>query len=224
MRRACWRPCAGTRRSGRRANPIARKLAESPAGCGRTRGLGMSEERVLREAAFDDAVKYYVISTTIALSCTIVGIPLLLIFVPLTYLFRKIEYDNIQCTLYERTLVVKRGVFNKVEKTIPLDKITDLAIRQGPIMRLCKVEAIMVETAGQSSGIAALVFLVGIRDAKGFRNAVLKQRDRLEDGGDEPRPTRSASSPTIGDTDNATALLRDIRDSLARIEQRLDQP
>lgn len=184
----------------------------------------MSEERVLREAEFDDAVRYYVISTTIALSCTIIGIPLLLILVPLTYLFRKIEYDNIQCTLYERTLVVKRGVFNKVEKTIPLDKITDLAIRQGPIMRMCNVEAIMVETAGQSSGVSALVFLVGIRNAKGFRNAVLKQRDRLEDGNDEPRRTRSAPSSSLGESDDTTAILRDIRDSLARIEQRLDQP
>jgi len=184
----------------------------------------MSEDRVLRKAEFDDAVRYYVTSTVIALSCTIIGIPLLLIFVPLTYLIRKIEYENIECTLHERTLVVKRGVFNKVEKTIPLDKITDLAIRQGPIMRLCKVEAIMVETAGQSSGIQALVFLVGIRDAKGFRNAVLKQRDRLEDGDSEPRRPRPASSPAIGEGDDATALLRDIRDTLTRIEQRLNQP
>lgn len=178
----------------------------------------MGDETVLREAEFNSAVRYYVTSTAVVLTLTIVGIPMLLIFLPLVYILRTIEYKHIRCTLYERTLRVKRGVLNKVEKTIPLDKITDLAITQGPIMRYCGVEAISVETAGASSGVgAALVFLVGIRDAKAFRDAVLDQRDRL----DGVKPARSGdAAATAGD---ATELIREIRDTLVRIEEKLDR-
>lgn len=176
----------------------------------------MSDEPVLREAEFNSAVRYYVTSTAILLTLTIVGIPLLLIFLPAVYILRTIEYKHIRCTLYERTLRVKRGVLNKVEKTIPLDKITDLAITQGPIMRYCGVEAISVETAGSSSGVgAALVFLVGIKDAKAFRDAVLDQRDRL----DGVKPAQRAASHA--QTDDATELIREIRDTLVRIEDKL---
>lgn len=181
----------------------------------------MADERVLLEAQFDSAVRYYVWSTAIVLTLTIVGIPLMLIFLPLVYVLRTIEYKHIRCTLYERTLRVKRGVLNKVEKTVPLDKITDLGITQGPIMRLCGVEAISVETAGQSSGIgSALVFLVGIRDAKGFRDAVLDQRDRLAEGHAGKRES-GASAPAPQENAGTEGLLREIRDTLVRIEGKL---
>lgn len=179
----------------------------------------MADEKILLEAEFGNAVRYYLTSMTIILTLIIVGIPLLLIFLPLTYILRTIEYEHLRCTLYERTLRVKRGVLNKVEKTIPLDKITDLAITQGPIMRFCGVEAISVETAGSTSGMgSALVFLVGIKNAKAFRDAVLDQRDRL----DGVKPTnRTTDAPTeIGSTE----ILGEIRDTLARIERKLGQP
>lgn len=181
----------------------------------------MADERVLLEAQFDSAVRYYVSSTAIVLTLTIVGIPLLLIFLPIVYVLRTIEYKHIRCTLYERTLRVKRGVLNKVEKTVPLDKITDLGITQGPIMRLCGVEAISIETAGQSSGIgSALVILVGIRDAKGFRDAVLDQRDRLAEGHAGKREI-AGIAPAPRETDGSEGLLREIRDTLVRIEGKL---
>ena len=176
----------------------------------------MREETVLKEATFDSAVKYYVILAAIPLTLIIVGIPFLLIVLPLVYLIRTIEYRNIQCTLLERSLRVRRGVFNKVEKTIPLDKITDLGVLQGPVMRYCGVDAINVETAGQSGVGSALVNLVGIRDAKAFRDAVLEQRDRLADGKIAP-----ASSEAKGTSSESNEIFREIRDTLVRIEKKL---
>ena len=178
----------------------------------------MRDEKVLLEAQFDSAVRYYVISITLVLALTVVGIPFMIIFVPLVYILRSIEYKHIRCTLYERTLRVNRGVLNKTEKTVPLDKITDLGITQGPIMRYCGVEAISVETAGQSSGMGgALVMLVGVRNAKDFRDAVLDQRDRL----DERKPAKQESTtdkPVAGSTE----ILSEIRDTLVRIERKLE--
>lgn len=179
----------------------------------------MRNEKILLEAQFDSAVRYYVISIALVLALTVVGIPLMIIFVPLVYILRTIEYKHIECTLLERTLRVRRGVLNRTEKTVPLDKITDLGITQGPIMRLCGVEAISVETAGQSSGMGgALVMLVGVRNAKDFRDAVLDQRDSLSDGKPSNREV-TQDEPTSGSTE----FLREIRDTLVRIEERLGE-
>jgi len=178
----------------------------------------MADERVLCEAKFDSAVRYYVISTGLVLLLTVVGIPLAIIILPIIWIVRTIEYKNINMALHERTLHVRRGVLNKVEKTIPLDKITDLAVIQGPIMRFCGVNAISIETAGgQSAGIgSALVNIVGVRDAKAFRDAVLEQRDRLNDGSATHTPEKSLQQNEMLD------VLREIRDSLGTIEQHLN--
>ncbi|GAB5495868.1 MAG: PH domain-containing protein [Phycisphaerales bacterium] len=180
----------------------------------------MRQEVILQQAEFDNAVKYFVLSIAVPFTCTIILIPLLIIILPIVYIVRTIEYKHIECTLLERSLRVRRGVLNKVEKTIPLDKITDLGVNQGPIMRYCGVQAIAIETAGQSGMGSSLVNLVGIRDAKGFRDAVLERRDEIAEGksvSSAPTATAPASS------DDATELIREIRDTLARIETKLGQ-
>jgi putative membrane protein len=78
----------------------------------------------------------------------------------------------------ERKIVVKRGVFNKEEKSIPLEKITDVAMVQGPLMRVFNLYRLSFETAGQSAQ-GALVSLIGINDADTFRETILAQKDKL---------------------------------------------
>ena len=105
-------------------------------------------------------------------------------------------------------------MLTKVESTIPLTKITDLQMHQGPIMRLFGLKAFRVETAGQSSGAGGhLVDMVGIIDPEDFRAAVLAQRERLEDGG-APLAVEPARA---GDEQ----LLEEILAVLKRIEARL---
>jgi putative membrane protein len=127
------------------------------------------------------------------------------------------------CTLTERTLEIRKGWINRVESTIPLEKITDLQMIQGPIMRAMGLHGFKVETAGQSSGPgASLVSLVGIVDAPGFREAVLDQRDAMAEGrGRAARASEPAAAgqPIGGD---AVAVLSDIRASLHRIEKSLE--
>ncbi len=81
-------------------------------------------------------------------------------------------------TLTSKSLLVKKGIFNKVEKTIPLEKITDLSSIEGPIMRLAGIKRLGIETAGQSGAAGgALVSLLGVVDSDSFRALVLAQRD-----------------------------------------------
>ena len=179
----------------------------------------MAEERVLLEAKFNDAVTtYWLVGGMIGCIVSVVGV----LFLPVWYfvgkwITRKYLASH-RCTLTNRSLKVAKGILTKVEKTAPLDRITDLGIIQGPLMRFFEIEALTIETAGQSKE-GALVRLTGIQDGRTFRDAVLKQRDIVV-GSDEDRQSRTAAEASgLSSDPTAIQLLTEIRDSLKRIER-----
>ncbi len=178
----------------------------------------MNEERSIRKAEFDTKVcTYWLLSGAAILTSTIVGIPLLLLWFPIGLVFTKRYLDRMDCQLTDRALKVKKGIFVRVEKTIPLEKITDMGMVQGPIMRYFNLHRLTVETAGQS-GQGALVSLTGIIDAKSFREAVLNQRDFVSAASSQSAPEAVSQEPS-----DANSLLSEIRDSLLRIEAKLEK-
>ena len=179
----------------------------------------LSTERILLQAEFNRSVRtYWLLYGAIVLTVTVVGICLLPFWFLLGNYFTEIYLRRMHCTLTDRSLKVGRGFLVRVEKTVPLDKITDLGLVQGPIMRLLDIEALSVETAGQSSD-GSLVTLVGIVKARAFRDAVLAQRDKVVASADRETPSVAAAAPAGHDT----ALLTEIRDILSRIERRLSE-
>mgnify|MGYP000007982088 CR=1 FL=1 len=176
----------------------------------------MPEYPTLRKADFNPKVKqYFMLSTIIVCFVTVIGIPLLLIVIPLGGFLIQKYLDNLSCVLTERTLEVKKGILNKTESTIPLEKITDLQMFQGPIMRHFGLHGFKVETAGQSNaGAGSLLSIIGIVDAPDFRQSVLTQRDALHDG-----PKRKRSTDTGDDRDP----IDEIRDAVLRIEKLLEE-
>lgn len=174
----------------------------------------MDKHRVIRDAEFDPRVcTYWLLSGALIMLVCVVTIPL----IPFWFIFGRMItgkfLDRISCTLTEQTLIVKKGLFNRIEKTIPLEKITDLALKQGPIMRRMGLNSLSVETAGASGSQSALVALIGIVDTVEFRDTVLAQRDQHNSAKSQ---AGSASTQSLeGD------VLNDIRDTLKRIEARL---
>ncbi|MEO1523970.1 MAG: PH domain-containing protein [Planctomycetota bacterium] len=179
----------------------------------------MNAETYIRKAEFNPKVcTYWLLSGAVAFVFTVVGIPLLLIWFPVGLLITKKYLSSMECVLTEKALKVKKGVLVKVEKTIPLEKITDMGMIQGPIMRAFDLHTLSIETAGQS-GIGALVSLTGVVDAPAFREAVLSQRDAVSSS---PAPT--ASSGEVSDNPSDTnQLLTEIRDTMRRIESLLEK-
>ncbi|MEC8416725.1 MAG: PH domain-containing protein, partial [Pseudomonadota bacterium] len=112
----------------------------------------------------------------------------------------------------ERKIVVKRGVFNKEEKSIPLEKITDVAMVQGPLMRVFNLYRLSFETAGQSAQ-GALVSLIGINDADTFRETILAQKDKL------------LTSNTVAPEQNTdeSSDMKELIESVKRIELLLEK-
>jgi len=176
----------------------------------------MSEDSLIQKAEFNPKVcTYWLLSGALILILTLFGIPLLLLWFPIGYVFTRRYLAAMECLLTEKTLKVKKGIFVRIEKTIPLEKITDMGMAQGPIMRHFDLYKLTIETAGQS-GQGALVSLTGIKDAKLFRETVLKQREehsraRRVTGSDSSQLKTMATDP----------LLAEIRDSLLRIESSL---
>ena len=169
------------------------------------------EETVLRRAEFDaDGIIKYHWMGLILISLFIVTIPITLIVAVVYKIVLKRVIASWDCVLMTRSLNVKKGVFNKIEKTVPLEKITDLQMEQGPIMRMFSLHRISVETAGQS-GPGSLISLIGIKDTEAFRKDVLEQRDRMT--GTSPKTSASEK----GD------VLTEIRDSMARMERLVEK-
>ena len=136
-------------------------------------------ERIILNATFNPAVKtYWLISLLLVSTISIVGIPFLIISIPIFFLISSKVLSAMSAIVTERKIVVKRGVFNKEEKSIPLEKITDVAMVQGPLMRVFNLHRLSFETAGQSAQ-GALVSLIGINDADTFRETILAQKDKL---------------------------------------------
>jgi len=164
----------------------------------------------LHEAEFDPTVKRYWLTTWALVSgVTIVGLPLLVLTLPLAYLIINTVLANMSATLSQRKLIVKKGVLFKVEKSIPLEKITDVALRQGPLMRFFGIKALSFETAGQS-GEGALVSLTGIENAEDFREAILQQKDKVAE--------QARSTATTATGPSSEQSLEKLTASVERIE------
>jgi putative membrane protein len=200
----------------------------------------MRKERILHEAQFSpSAVRYHVLSSIVALGVTVVGIPLIPVIAPIVYWYYTRYYRRLRVVLTSRELKVRHGIMVVTEKSIPLEKITDLAVYQGPVMRAMDLKGIRVETPGQTSGPgSALVSIQGILDTDSFRDLVLEQRDRIADRDDttvlnmvDPSPpivaakqatasATAAANGTAGTADPALmTILTEIRDLLRRIEE-----
>ena len=175
----------------------------------------LATEIVLAEAEFNRKVRtYWLLSGTMICVVSVVGILVLPIWLLVGNYLTERYLQHMSCVLTDRSLKVGRGILVRQEKTVPLDKITDLALVEGPIMRYLDLQAVKIETAGGSA--SALIQLVGIVDARAFRDTVLRQRDLVASSGPSA-PSEAGPGMSAGDN----ARLIEICDVLLRIEDRL---
>ncbi|AXV64039.1 MULTISPECIES: PH domain-containing protein [Pseudoalteromonas] len=171
----------------------------------------MSETSIL-SARFNPKVKqYWLLLGMFTCVISMIGIPFIPIVALIIWLVAGRILAAMSAQLLTRKLVVKRGVFFKEEKSIPLEKITDVALSQGPLMRQFGLYRLSFETAGQS-GQGALVSLLGVIDAAEFREAILKQKDEISQTSAKAEPQSE---------DSQLALLRSLTYSVKNIEQML---
>jgi len=75
-----------------------------------------------------------------------------------------------------KTLRVDQGVFFLKRKAIPLERITDVVLTQGPLMRWGGLWALQVQTAGAGGQAMPEATLYGLVDAEAIRDELLAER------------------------------------------------
>jgi putative membrane protein len=106
------------------------------------------------------------------------GIPLALIFA-VTWgpsLSRR-QADALRYWIDAGTLRVDEGVYFLKRKAIPLDRVTDIALVQGPLMRSFGIWALQVQTAGAGHAVPEAT-LCGVVNPDRLRDQLLAARDR----------------------------------------------
>ncbi len=167
----------------------------------------MTDQPILT-ATFNPRIKSYIFLVgALLLAVTFIGIPVLLIWIlGLGQFISRRYYKNLECTLTTHHLEFKKGMFFKVEKTIPLENIQDLTFIQNPILNFFNLKILKIETAGNSGSTGADMKLVGIMDIEAFKTHVLKQRELFQ--------TKNSGDSSVDSMRETNQLLREIRDLL----------
>ncbi len=177
---------------------------------------------VIAEAQFDNRISSWarlIISGYLCIS--VVGILLIPFWWAMSFWYGAEYLRRVSARLTANAVEIRIGMFFRKESTIPLNRITDVRLHDGPLMRHYGLRGLKVETAGSSGAQSGNSEgnLIGVVDAEAFRNVVLAQRQMVIDAESGRAPT---AVPEAAST-SSDAVLVEIRDILARIETRLGQ-
>lgn len=171
---------------------------------------------IIIKAEFNPKIKTYILLTVaFFMIISLAGIPFLIIwFLGLGQHISKRYYQNLRCQLTTKHLEFKKGVFFKVEKTIPLENIQDLTFIENPILNILDLRILKIETAGQSNPKGSDMKLIGIIDSANFKESVLKQREAIQS------KNYSLNQTSDNSTEKTHELLEEIRDLLNDIKNK----
>jgi membrane protein YdbS with pleckstrin-like domain len=175
------------------------------------------ENTVIKEAAFDPAVKTYIFLIVLFyLFVSIIGI----LVIPIwllgfgQWLSNKF-YHTLKCQLSSKNLKFSKGLIFRMEKTIPLENIQDLSFFGGPILRSMGLTMIKVETAGGGGPHHSnAMSMLGVTDAENFKNMILHQRELVVREKNQVISTGHVPSGSAGNDQ----LLNDIKNELTEIK------
>lgn len=168
------------------------------------------------KASFNPLIRpYLVIYGAAIFVITIVGIPLAIIWLcGVGQWWARHYFDKLECELSETSLRFRKGILFQVEKTIPLENIQDVTFVEGPLLKMFNLSILKFETAGQSTGQAHDMRLIGLINAHEFRHQILMNREKL-------KHTHSTSGSSKQNADENTLLLRAILERLETISTQL---
>ena len=149
---------------------------------------------------------YWWLVANLSLLASVVGIVVMVFWVPFGWLIHKKQYEHMSAALTDRSVNMRMGWMFKKQQNIPLDKLTDVSIHEGPILNALGVVRMQFETAG-----AAPFILTGVKNSEQFRDLVLRQRDSLVSN-----PQQKGSSISSNE------VLIEIRDLLKSIDSRIE--
>ena len=99
-------------------------------------------------------------------------LPLIILYICGVAYFAVAWVKVLRYSLTDTALLINKGIFFKSRKTIPLDKITDLELVQGPLLRVLGMWIIKIQTASTGSQMPA-ARLIGLVNPEQIREEIL---------------------------------------------------
>ena len=140
----------------------------------------------------------------------------LLVLAALSAVHAWFHFHSIRYEIDDTHLVSMKGVFWKVKRSTPLEKITNVDVRQGPIDRLLGVGKVWIFTPSTGS-LLPEEMLSGVENPHEIRKAILDRTGALRGG------TPVASSASTDSSPQVVSLLREISATLRNIEAKLKE-
>lgn len=152
----------------------------------------------------------------------------LILAVPLAIL-AGLRYYSVRYWVDSHCVTRYSGILWRTRRVIPLRQITSLVVRQGPVGRALRFGDVSIFTASSGGEGAVEEKLAGIPNPHKLRRDILQHLYRMDaPGRDITLPPDDAEgddgSAPPGGQESVEALLRGIRDTLERIEKKLDTP
>lgn len=141
----------------------------------------------------------------------IVLVPVIVFFAWVGLYYRSMWYE-----LRDDEMSWKRGVWFQTTGIVPYNRITNIDIRQGPVMRMLGISTLAVQTAGYSGQAVPEIRIEGMEHAGELRELIRSLVRQPGTGGDGTggAPARAPSSPAAVD--------QKILDELVKIRQLLE--
>lgn len=168
------------------------------------------DDGVIASAEFSGNTVFYLwIITNLILLSTVVGILVMIFWVPFGWIIHQKQLQNASCSLTKRGIAIRKGWIFKAQQNIPLDKLTDISIHEGPVLNIFGIVRISIETAG-----ATPFHLTGLvkSTTSQFRDIVMKQRD-----------SQAGAQVTSSQEGHSNDVLVEIRDILQQINVNLSK-
>ncbi len=75
---------------------------------------------------------------------------LLILSLPFAFVWAKLKYNNWSYDFSNEAVVIEKGVIWKKKSYIPYDRIQNVDIVRGPLLRMLSLSAVQIQTAGYS--------------------------------------------------------------------------
>ena len=122
----------------------------------------------------------------------------ILILVAIFFAWVRLYYESMWYELRDDELSWKRGVWFHTTGIVPYNRITNIDIRQGPVMRALGISTLAIQTAGYSGQTAAEIRIEGMEYAGELREILRTRVRHAGSGGDgtggAPLPEGNAST------------------------------
>ena len=159
---------------------------------------GYADSGHIVSVEFDTKVKvYWWLGAMLVQASTVIGLLVVPFWLILGLAVHQKQFEGLSCSLTDRSLNIRTGWLFKKQQNIPLDKLTDVSIHEGPILNAFGVVRMHFETAGSAPFI-----LTGVKGGPEFRDIVLKQRDSLS--------SQPAMTVQNSQTDDVLVEIRDL--------------